>query len=143
MSFDLKIVRGDIVFNKDGDVSTVFDNAKLRQDIVKILLTKPGENKFHPLYGSNTGALQVGHIADQALLELDLSSSAEDAIRYLIRLQQQQQKYQYLTAGEIIVGIKNISVVRDLLDPRMYNIFISVYTKNLTTIEETIPVRII
>src|SRR5690606_20124154 len=120
-----------------------YDNDKLRQDIVKILLTKLGENKFHPNYGSKVGALEIGFVADQELVELDLQSSVEDAIRYLMRAQQMQQKRQYLTPGEVIVGIKNILVERDLLDPRMYNIYVSVYTKKLTVITETIPVRII
>lgn len=143
MSFDLKIVGGDIAIGRDGDLETVFDNKKLRQDIVKILLTRVGENKFHPSYGSKVGALEVGFVPDRELIEMDLNSSVEDAIKYLIRAQQNQQKYQYLTPGEIIVGIKNINVERDLADPRMYNVNISVFTKKLTTITETIPVRII
>jgi len=143
MSFDIKINSGDIAIGRSGDLDTVYDNDKLRQDIVKILLTKLGENKFHPNYGSKVGALEIGFVADQELVELDLQSSVEDAIRYLMRAQQMQQKRQYLTPGEVIVGIKNILVERDLLDPRMYNIYVSVYTKKLTVITETIPVRII
>jgi phage baseplate assembly protein W len=143
MSFDIKITSGDITIGRSGDLETVYDNDKLRQDIIKILLTKLGENKFHPSYGSKVGALEIGFVADQELVELDLQSSVEDAIRYLMRAQQIQQRRQYLTPGEVIVGIKNVLVERDLLDPRMYNIYISVYTKKLTVITETIPVRII
>lgn len=143
MSFDLKISKGDILINPDGTVATVFDNDKLKQDVIKILLTKIGENKYHSSYGSNIGALQIGYVADKELLELDLQTSAEEAIQYLIRSQINQQKSQYLTPGEVIAGIKNIVVERDRLDPRMYNIFISIYTKNLTLVEEAIPVRIL
>lgn len=143
MSFDLKISGGDISIGTNGDLNTVYDNAKLRQDIIKILLTKIGENKFHSTYGSRVGALEIGFVADKELIELDLQSSVEDAIRYLIRAQQVQQRRQYLTPGEVISGIKSIIVERDKLDPRMYNIYVSVYTKKLTVITETIPVRII
>lgn len=143
MSFDIKITSGDIAIGRDGDLDTVYDNDKLRQDIIKILLTKLGENKFHSNYGSKIGALEIGFVADQELVELDLQSSVEDAIRYLMRAQQVQQRRQYLTPGEVIIGIKNVVVERDLLDPRMYNVYISVYTKKLTVITETIPVRII
>ena len=52
MSFDLALERGDIKINRDGSMKTVFGNAKLRQDIMKILLTELGDNKFHPKYGS-------------------------------------------------------------------------------------------
>ncbi len=144
MSFDLKIVGGDIAINKDGSVKLVRDNEKIRQDIIKILLTKLGENKFHPQYGSEIGALQIGSIPDPELLDLDLSSSAETAVRKLISLQRAQaRRGQFLSPGEVIVDIKNIAVARDEVDPRLYNIFISVLTQKLTTINETISVRII
>lgn len=143
MSFDIKITGGDISIGRSGALETVFDNNKLRQDIIKILLTNKGENKFHKSYGSKVGALELGYVADQELVELDLQSSVEDAISYLINAQKIQQRFQYLTPGETIVSINNIFVERDLLDPRMYNIFVSVYTKKLTVITESIPVRII
>lgn len=143
MSFDLKIVRGDISIGSSGDVETVFDNNKLRQDIIKIMLTNLGENKYHPQYGSRVGALELGFVPDQSLVEADLTSSAEEAIRYLIRAQRTQQQRQYLTPGEVITGIKEVRVERDRLDPRMYNIFISVYTKKLTVLSELIPVRVL
>lgn len=143
MSFDLKIVNGDISIDRDGSLKTVFDNDKLRQDIIKILLTKLGENRYHVTYGSKIGALEIGSVPDQELLELDLQSAAEDSIRYLIRAQRVQQRSQYLTPGEVIAGIRNIFAERDRVDPRVYNIFISVYTKKLTVITESIPVRIV
>lgn len=143
MSFDIKISGGDISIGSNGDLNTVYDNDKLKQDIIKILLTKMGENRFHSSYGSKVGALEIGYVADKELVELDLKSSVEDAIRYLMRAQQNQQQRQYLTPGEVIAGIKDIKAERDRLDPRMYNIYVSVYTKKLTIITETIPVRII
>lgn len=143
MSFDLKIENGDISITADGKLNTVSDNNKLRQDIVKILLTKLGENKYHPTYGSSIGAIEIGHVTDESLLELDLSSSAESSIRNLMTLQGSQAKRQYLTPGETIVAILDVSVDRDTIDPRVYNIFISVQTQRLTNLTETISVRII
>lgn len=143
MSFDLKISKGDIIISSDGLVTPIIDNEKLRQDIIKILLTKLGDNKFHQSYGSEVGALQIGHIQDRSLLELDLSSSAETAIRKLMGLQRQQARRQYLRPGEIISAILGVSIGRDLADPRMYNIFISVQTQALTTITESITIKII
>lgn len=142
MSFDLKISKGDIVIERDGAVGVVFDNNKLRQDIVKILLTKLGENKFHPNYGSAVGALQIGAIQDQKFLELDLTNSAENAIKKLMSLQKQQMKRQYLRPGEIIVAIRDISVTRDSVDPRQYLIFVSVQTQALTTLTESITIKL-
>ncbi len=103
MSFDLKIENGDLVISQDGALLTVFDNAKLRQDIIKILLTALGENKYHPNYGSELGAITIGHVADQDLLELDLVSSVRDSISKLISLQKSQTRKQFITPGERII----------------------------------------
>lgn len=142
MSFDLKIEGGDIKINSDGTLSTVFDNNKLRQDIIKLLLTKLGENKFHPNYGSQVGSITIGHVPDQELLEIDLRASVEDSIRRLMSLQKNQSRKQYLTPGEKIISILGVNAERDTVDPRLYNIFISVQTGALTEITEAITVRI-
>jgi hypothetical protein len=143
MSFDLKIVKGDIFIERDGSIKTVFGNEKLRQDIVKILLTKIDENKYHSSYGSNLGIIQVGNVQDETFLKQDLANSAQDAIKTLMSLQRVQAKSQYLSPSETIVDIKSIDIKRDTIDPRMYNIFISVLTQELDSITESITIRIV
>lgn len=143
MSFDLKIKSGDISLESSGEISVVFGNQKIRQDVVKIILTKIGENRFHPQYGSNTGQLQIGTILDQALVEEDLRQSAQSAIRYLMQLQREQSRKQLLSSSEIILDIKNLQIERDEADPRLYNIFISVLTQKLESIDEVITIRIV
>jgi hypothetical protein len=142
MSFDLALERGDIKISADGSMKTVSGNAKLRQDIIKILLTELGSNKFHPKYGSYIGALQIGHYADAKLISLDLESSARKAIKNLMSLQRSQAGKQSLTPGELIVDILKVSVARDQVDPRLYNIFVSVLTKRLTEVRSNVTVRI-
>ena len=143
MSFDLKIKNGDIVIDPNGSLSTVFGNSKIRQDIIKILLTRNGENRFHPRYGSDLGALKIGEVSDEKMLELDLQRSVEDAIKYLMSLQSYQSKKQVLSSGEIISAIRGISSDRDSEDPRLYNIYISVLTQKLDIVEEVITIRIV
>ena len=142
MSFDLKIKSGDIAIDSTGDVALVTDNNKLKQDIIKIMLTKLGENKYHPQYGSKVGSLEIGHIPDKELLELDLKVSADAAIRKLMSLQREQSKTQYVSAGETIAGIQNISVLQDDQDPRQYQITVSILTRKLTIIEETFSLQV-
>jgi phage baseplate assembly protein W len=142
MSFDLTLERGDIKIMAGGSISLVVGNAKLRQDILKILLTELGDNKFHPKYGSYIGSLQIGHQVDNKLISLDLESSARDAVRNLMSLQRSQARRQSLTPGELIIKIIDISVARDEVDPRLYNIFVSVLTQELTEVRDNITVRI-
>ena len=114
----------------------------MRHDIIIILLTELGDNKYHPKYGSYIGSLQIGHHADSKLMSLDLESSARTAVRNLMSLQRSQARRQNLSPGEIIMDIIDISVSRDDADPRLYNIFISVLTQELTEVRDNITVRI-
>ena len=143
MSFDLKIKSGDIQLESDGKISIISGNQKIRQDIVKIVLTRLGENRFHPQYGSNTGLLQIGSSAEQELIELDMTQSVNSAIRFLMSLQKEQSRRQILASTEVILEIKNILVERDESDPRLYNIFISILTQKLEQIDEVITIRIV
>jgi len=143
MSFDLSIEKGDIKISRNGSISTVSGNSKLKQDIVKILLTDFGDNKFHPRYGSHIGALKIGHHADSRLMALDIESSARNALKNLMSLQRAQAIRQALTPGETIADVLNVRVGRDEADPRMYNIFVSVLTQELTEVSSFVSVRII
>ncbi len=143
MSFDLSIEKGDIKIERDGTVKTVSGNAKIKQDIIKILLTDLGDNKFHPQYGCKVGALQIGHYADSTLMSLDMEASARNALQKLMALQKSQSMRQALSPGEIIVDVLSVNVNRDAADPRMYNIFVSVLTQELTEISSNITVRVV
>ena len=142
MSFDLKIKNGDISLNRDGSITTVVGNNKLRQDILKILLTDLGSNKYHKRYGSYIGRLNIGDISDNMLISLDLERSAMNAVKNLMALQRFQAKKQGLNPGEIIVDINYVSVTRDDLDPRLYNITVSVMTREITDFTTSLSVRI-
>jgi len=143
MSFDLSIEKGDIKIGLSGSVKIVSGNSKLKQDIAKILLTNLGDNKFHPKYGSHVGALQIGHYADSRLMSLDIETSAKNALKNLMALQRSQAKRQSLSPGETIVDILKVMVKRDDTDPRLYNIFVSVLTQELTEVSSFVSVRII
>lgn len=142
MSFDLKIKNGDISLDRDGSITTVIGNNKLRQDILKILLTDLGSNKYHKRYGSYIGRLNIGDISDNMLISLDLERSAMNAVKNLMALQRFQAKKQGLNPGEIIVDINYVSVTRDDLDPRLYNITVSVMTREITDFTTSLSVRI-
>ncbi len=142
MSFDLALNMGDLKINNDGTINTVAGNSKLRQDILKILLTEIGDNKFHPKYGSHIGSLQIGSSADNKLIALDLEASARSALENLISLQRSQSRRQRLSSGEVILEIINVKVSRDTVDPRLYNIFVSVLTQELTEVRSSVTIRI-
>ena len=142
MSFDLKIAKGDLQLNPDGTASIASGNQKLRQDILKILLTSFGDNKYHPGYGSNLSMLEIGS-SDIVITENEIKSSVISSINTLMSMQRSQAKYQTLYPSEVIVSILDVQVGRDSLDPRMYNLRISILTQQLTEVFDNITIRLL
>ncbi len=142
MSFDLKIVNGDISLDNSGQPVFVEKNSKLRQDILKILLTDLGENKYHSFYGSSAGKLDIGSVLDQSFYQKNLENSVSSAINNLIRMQRSQSRYQYVSPGETILEISSVRAFRDETDPRMWSIFVSVITLEQEELSQVITVRI-
>jgi len=62
MSFDLKIVNNDLSINPDGTIQTTYDNEKLKQDVIKIILTPVNSNAFHRWYGSSISQRVIGQV---------------------------------------------------------------------------------
>ena len=142
MSFDLKIKNGDLIIDKTGVIEPVIGNSKLKQDILKILLTDVGDNKYHKRYGSMLGKIRVGSITDEKIIKLDLEKSVRNALNNLMSLQRSQAKRQTLSSGEIISKVLNISIFRDDSDPRAYNIMVSVLTGEITEVTTSLAVKI-
>lgn len=129
MSFDLKIINGDLVLD-NGDLKTVVDSEKLIQDILKICLTTAGTNPLYPWYGSLISRSLVGNPLDTSALLTISQSQLSNALDNLKNLQDLQTKsFQSVTADEQIGAIQDISVVRNKIDPRLFDVRIRVLTK--------------
>ncbi len=140
MSFDLELIDSDLKIKADGTVRTVTDTPKLRQDVLKIILTSLGSNKFHPWYGCSISENTIGKNLPQNLLEAEITSSIEQSLRNLKTLQQAQISSQQVSLAEQIAEIGRVDVGRNPIDPRQINIIISILTKRLTKIEEVFTV---
>jgi len=142
MSFDLRIEANDLKINPDGTIQTVRDNEKLVQDIVKAILTTLGSNRFHNWYGSLLSSAMIGQVLDASMAEIEAESAISNTLSNLIALQKSQAQFQYVSAGETIAAVRDISVTRDETDPRQYQITVSVLTKKLTIVEETFSLTV-
>jgi len=143
MSFDLKIENNNLNLNPDGSLQTVHDNNKLAQDVVKGILTPLGSNKFFRWYGSMISARVVGNILSASQTEAEIERAIYNTLSNLIALQKVQARTQYVSAGETIAAIKNITAARDPVDPREWEITVSVLTRKLTLVEETFSLRVV
>lgn len=138
MSFDLKIEDGDIVFNTSGSPKFVFDDNKLKQDVVKILLTPVGSNRLYPWYGSPLSDKVVGKVLDKKVLDLEIQNAIMYAINNLIELQKLQMKDgQYLSPGEVIAQVKDIIFEPNANDARQLNVLIEIATRRGDIINES------
>jgi len=142
MSFDLKIENNDLSINPDGTVKTVRDNEKLKQDIIKAILTPLGSNPFHQWYGSTLSQRTIGMALDAGHTEAEAQRAIQNTLTNLVALQKAQARTQFVSPGETIASIQNVSVLRDDVDPRQWQIQVTVLTKQLTTVEESFTLRV-
>lgn len=143
MSFDLKIMNGDLVIVQ-GKIKTVTDSEKLIQDILKMALTTAGSNPIHPWYGSFISRTLVGNPNYSSVLVQIAKSQLTTAMQNLKELQDIQVKsYQRVSADEQIATISDISIVHSRFDPRLFDVVIKALTKGLKPITTAFTVSTI
>ncbi len=134
MSFDLKIRGGDLSL-VNSQLQTVVDSEKLIQDLLKICLTTAGSNPIHPWYGSFISRTIVGNPNYTSILVQIGKTQLTSAIQNLKELQDLQVKsFQRVSADEQISAIQDISINTDSIDPRLFNVVVSVISKGLKPI---------
>lgn len=134
MSFDLKIKNGDLVIN-NGLLQTVFDSEKLIQDILKLCLTTAGTNPLHPWYGSFISRTIVGNPLNSEVLVQISKSQLNTALNNLKDLQTQQIKlFQRVSADEQLGAILDISIVRNSINPTLFDVRVNALTKGIKPI---------
>jgi hypothetical protein len=143
MSFDLRIINGDLVI-ANGDLQTITDSGKLIQDILKICLTNVGSNPLHPGYGSFLSRTIIGNPMYTNTIVQIAKSQLTTCLNNLQTLQQGQvKKLQRVTADEQLAAITDISVIRNSIDPRLFNVTIKALTKGFKPISTAFQVSTI
>lgn len=143
MSFDLKLDGGDLVI-KTGQLQTVVDSEKLIQDILKMCLTTAGTNPIHPWYGSFISRTIVGNPMYSSVLVQIAKSQLNTALDNLKNLQGIQVKsFQRVSADEQISAILDISIIRNQLDPRLFDVKLRIMSKGYKPITPSFTVSTI
>lgn len=142
MSFDLKIKGNDLAISTTGDVDIVQNTDKLIQDVLKIILTPQGSNKFYRWYGSVISSKVIGEALSPYYSKVEMTRAIQESLNNLVKMQQNQALYQNVTPSETIYAIDYIDIVREESDPRLYSILVSVLTKKMTAVETVFQVRI-
>lgn len=141
MSFDLRIVNGDFVV-KNGDLDTITGQTKLIQDILKICLTKAGASIYNPWYGSFVYQALIGSAFDTDITSSIAKNQLQNSIENLKKLQQLQlsESLQSITPDEHIAGINEISITRNQIDLRLFEVSVRVTNRAFkkTTVNFTV-----
>ena len=111
MSYDLQLLNGDINFGVDGNPITVEDDAKLAQDISKIMLTPVGSDPGNTQYGTKLRGV-LGRPMDFSTIQGVVAKTVSQALTLLQSLQTVQATIQTLTYPEMIGVVNAIAVVQ-------------------------------
>lgn len=141
MSFDFFIQQGDIVIGQDGDIQKVENNAKLEQDVLKMVVTPLGSNLFHSWYGSPITKSLVGNAFDMQLTSTVASGQLRTSLETLQKLQKLQAAAQIITPSEQIAAIQKIQIERNQVDPRFFTVIIRIVAKDLSTVQTRFNVK--
>jgi phage baseplate assembly protein W len=140
VSFDLKIIAGDLRID-GGDLALVRGSDKLKQDLVKIVLTEVGSNPLQPWYGSLVSNNLIGSGLPMDIIINTAKSQLERSIETLKQLQTDQaSKGQKLTPDEQISFIQGISVMQDSKNLQVLKINISVLTRAFGQVQTSFTV---
>lgn len=140
MSFDLTIINGDLDLLQNGELRTVSNSEKLRQDILKMILTPVGSNKFHPWYGCTVTDDIIGKNLPENIMALDIQTSISDSLERLRVLQTQQISTQSVTLAELINVIGSVNAYRAAEDYRQLKVDVTVFARDLTEINEVFSI---
>jgi len=141
MSFDLKLVNGNLTVDNNGALAVVRDSEKLKQDVLKIIITPLGGNIGHPWYGSNVGLTMIGNIFDKDFTLDTATAQLQNAIETLQIIQKTQAQTQSVTAAESIMVVKDVYINSNPTDPRILEVKVTVLSGALTPIETGFNVR--
>lgn len=135
MSFDLELSKGDLKIGADKDLGKVRNGSKLGQDILKVLFTPLGSDPFFPTKGNLLTQDNVGEVVNKTFMETRAEANITATLQSIQALQANQAKIQEVTLEETLSRIEQVSVERDPIEPRQYNISLTVITGAYTTVD--------
>lgn len=128
-------VMNDVAFDVGGRLREVSGINKVRQQVVKAILTQVGENRYHPDYGS-TAAELIGQKFD-IFAQLKLQQTIQNAVQTLILA---QQALPNLPLDETILRISNMQVSQSQADPRTLNVLLKIQTGTYDEAVVSLPI---
>ncbi len=118
----------DHMFDRAGSIILCAFEQKLMQQIIKILFTQVGSNPFIGWYGTEIPEAVYKGIRDPSGLKRRMVTDVTLALDKLRNVHYHQAKVQYLQPREIIDKVRNVDVMQDANDPRVFYIVVECST---------------
>jgi phage baseplate assembly protein W len=126
----------DINFDQIGRLSEVSSTGKVKQMIIKALLTSRGNNPDQPNYGSTLQDAIGQQFLPTAFIQIQ--QTIQDTINRLIDIQ--NENIDITPPDELILGLDDLQVDPDSTDPRKVNVKLTVVVGDYEKL--TIPLNI-
>lgn len=127
----------DITYDSGGRLLTVTGEEKLKQTVLKAVLTKLGANLYDENYGGGVHRL-IGEKIN-IFTSIRLQQIIQDAVNHLIEIQSTED----LTDAEKIHRINDIGVTQDVVDPTIFNISIIITNGNWSEVSVNLKLELI
>lgn len=141
MSFDVKLLNGDVIFDTQGRLELVRDSNKIVQSVLKLLGTTIRSDPYSPEFGVSVTEDSVGSPIRSFAITQRFENEIEDGLLRLKREQQALSNFQFLTTAERIRSIDRVFVEMDKTDPRQFNVEIVLTTFSQTPITVEANIR--
>jgi len=126
-------IQKDVNINPQGRLVTLQGKEKVRQSVLKALLTSLGGNTFHTTYGSSLQSI-IGQKFDM-FAQMSIQQSVQEAVDFLI---QQQQLSTFIPTDELIFRVSAVDISTDETDPRVVRVNVRVLTGTYEEVEISI-----
>lgn len=125
--WDIQIARNESTPGALANPKLTRKNAKLKQEVTKMISTYLGDNPFHPFYGVGYQKF-IGTRIIPGRTETDLWSLTDEAFTYLVGLHNQQKTYQTVDGEEVLASFDNMNVNYDPNSPTAF--YINIFIRN-------------
>ena len=126
----------DVVFDTAGRLETLQGANKVKQQVVKAIMTAQNANLLDVNYGSKLPDLVGKKLTP--FLAANIQQTIQDSLNHLINVQATQAD---LPDNEKIVQVSNLLASRDVNDSRRINISVSVVTADYQTITSGVSLK--
>jgi len=129
----------DYTIDPMGNYQYIENEAKLEQDLKKIIVTVIGSDKVATWFGTDFTKI-IGKKQILSIQKTKIAGEITTALSKLKSAQVQQQNYQVVTDAEFLNSISSMSIQQSASDPTLYTVDVGVVTQSGASVTAQQPI---